>query len=382
MSAPSQVFEARVSGVVLVGTYDDPQEAQRVCEARGWAACVAREGAVVAFRSGTPKGKRDLLDRAVAKAHQGPMELGPCARCARPANVSDADGDAWCDEHDPARAAPAVSFLDALRPRVELVEVTPAMAEEWLSKALPNRRISDATVARYAADMASGAWRVTHQGIAFDQEGRLADGEHRLWAVAKAKVPVRMYVTRGLTAADRAAIDQGRGRSVADAMVMAGSKLGPRQLARAASWFRSLAILETGRIVVLSPAQVQQHLTRYGATVEWALESLPKTRPLSRAGVLAAFVYVHRVAPAVAAEALPGYVHGAGLAEGSPLLALRAYVLQHVRAQDTARRVVLKALRALAAVARGESLHRLEETDEGFEHFAKLHAQLEGEGRS
>lgn len=61
-----------------------------------------------------------------------------------------------------------------------------------------NRNLSESTVQSYANDMKNGRWTMTHQGIAFDVNGTLLDGQHRLWAIVFANIPIEFMVTRGL----------------------------------------------------------------------------------------------------------------------------------------------------------------------------------------
>lgn len=100
-----------------------------------------------------------------------------------------------------------------------IVEVSPELAKEWLKSNTFNRKVSPSTVNRYARDMASGQWRLNHQGIAFDGHGVLVDGQHRLEAVAKSGATVRMMVTWG---ADRVGIDELRVRHAADVIRFGG----------------------------------------------------------------------------------------------------------------------------------------------------------------
>ncbi len=67
-----------------------------------------------------------------------------------------------------------------------ILGVTPEMASDWLtSRRWPhNRRISKAIVAKYLKDMREGRWKTTRQGVIFDTEGYLIDGQHRLRALA------------------------------------------------------------------------------------------------------------------------------------------------------------------------------------------------------
>jgi hypothetical protein len=107
---------------------------------------------------------------------------------------------------------------------MQKMNVTPEMAQEWLETAnVRNRSMSPHTVLRYAADMLAGYWQDTHQNaIAFYDDGSLADGQHRLAAVVKAKTTVQMYVAFGLQKDAIVAIDQGRPRKMADVMAMSG----------------------------------------------------------------------------------------------------------------------------------------------------------------
>lgn len=92
--------------------------------------------------------------------------------------------------------------------RTSLIEVTPAMAEKWLADHNHNNRpISATVVKRYADEMKSGHWMLTHQGPAFDVDHRLIDGQHRLAAVSLAQVDVPMYVTFGADPATFVVLD-------------------------------------------------------------------------------------------------------------------------------------------------------------------------------
>lgn len=80
-----------------------------------------------------------------------------------------------------------------------IMEVTPEMAREWLTVNMDNnRRISGKAVEKYAADMKAGRWELNGEAICFNESGKLVNGQHRLRAVIKADVPVKMYVTVGI----------------------------------------------------------------------------------------------------------------------------------------------------------------------------------------
>lgn len=78
--------------------------------------------------------------------------------------------------------------------------VTPAKADKWLKEHnTHNRRENDGRSDRYANYIKKDQFATTHQGIAFDENGVLLDGQNRLRAIVKAGKPVEMLVVRGLT---------------------------------------------------------------------------------------------------------------------------------------------------------------------------------------
>lgn len=99
--------------------------------------------------------------------------------------------------------------------------ITPTVAAEYLAKNHPkNRPIRPHRVKGLVEDLQKGRWQLTHQGIAFDDEGRLIDGQHRLTAIIAAGVSAPMMVTRGLDISTFAVLDQGGARSAADVMCL------------------------------------------------------------------------------------------------------------------------------------------------------------------
>jgi hypothetical protein len=104
----------------------------------------------------------------------------------------------------------------------EKVVVSPQMAEKWLESNENNRRVQRDRVKMYATAMARGGWHFTHQGIAFYEDGRLADGQHRLLAIVMSQVSVWMNVTYGLKLPAATVVDAGRPRNLNNAMHFMG----------------------------------------------------------------------------------------------------------------------------------------------------------------
>lgn len=107
--------------------------------------------------------------------------------------------------------------------KIEIISVTPALAEQWLATNTDhNRRLSAKTVKRYAQDMIKGKWLITGETIKFDRDGRLIDGQHRLSAIIAAHKTVKIAVVRDLDADTMLVIDTGKTRSGGDSLAING----------------------------------------------------------------------------------------------------------------------------------------------------------------
>jgi len=110
--------------------------------------------------------------------------------------------------------------------------VTPAMAKQWLGLNTRNRPVQKNRVQLLKEQIENGSFVLTHQGIAFygDFE-ELADGQHRLAAIADGDTSVEMFVTVGLSRDTVHGIDRGRPRSIANVLHFLGMPVGSKQVA-------------------------------------------------------------------------------------------------------------------------------------------------------
>lgn len=99
----------------------------------------------------------------------------------------------------------------------EIKLITPEWAGEQL-KAFNtgNRRMRRWWSEALAQSIKRGEWILTHQGIAFTEDGRLLDGQHRLFAVVLSGVPVEMFVFSNVPNNAFSVIDIGQKRSISD----------------------------------------------------------------------------------------------------------------------------------------------------------------------
>ena len=97
-----------------------------------------------------------------------------------------------------------------------IVTVTPDMAKEWLANNNFNRPLKPRLVDKYVRQILEGNWQRTHQGVAFDGQGTLIDGQHRLHAIVKTGQNVAMLVFLNETQLAHESIDNGKTRSLLD----------------------------------------------------------------------------------------------------------------------------------------------------------------------
>lgn len=104
------------------------------------------------------------------------------------------------------------------------MRVTPAMAEAMLEYNDGNRPLSDATVAKYAKAMSEGRWIYTAQTIAFSEDGRLNNGQHRLQAIVRSGAAIDVDVRFGEAREAFAFTDVGKVRTAGDIFAINGEQ--------------------------------------------------------------------------------------------------------------------------------------------------------------
>jgi len=253
-------------------------------------------------------------------------------------------------------------------PTVTREMVTPAMAMDWLDHAnTSNRKVSEPHVQRLARDMASGEWKLTHEGIAFDPSGILIDGQHRLWAVVMSETPVEMHVWRSVTREALMAIDCGRARTLGDMLRLSGGhgNVGKNDLAVLRAMLGGFA-----GPVSLTAAEAAEALGKHAAAVRFAIETLPNAKWISSAATRAVLARAYYSCDHDLLRDF-GRMLGTGVVPDRGAVAvvlLRQFLSEkpgHSR-QATHERYT-KTQRALVAFLKGESIGRLYAASQ--EHF-------------
>ncbi|MEU2670063.1 hypothetical protein ABZ622_14545 [Streptomyces sp. NPDC007164] len=229
-----------------------------------------------------------------------------------------------------------------------IIEVTPELAENFLSRSSVNRRLDDGRVNSLADTILRGEWKLTHQGIAFDEAGELLDGQHRLNAIIKANTPVVMFVFDGLSRDVFPVLDTGKRRSAADTLLSTGAKYLPllSSTIRHVLLFKEIpndrwtgvgAYVPNDRIL----AAYNRDKNRYGEAVTIGRD-LSKHLFASQTAVAVGYFLTTEAAPAAEIdEWISGLKSGANLDPGDVRLALRE-VPKETQKRGSRRRMSLR----------------------------------------
>ena len=107
------------------------------------------------------------------------------------------------------------------------MDITPDMAKKILAHRNKNNRpIRYTHLEKLSEAIEKGEWKVTNQGIAFDADGNLIDGQHRLAAILQTRQTVKMMVATNMDAGIFDVVDTGSKRSTGDALDILGSEHG------------------------------------------------------------------------------------------------------------------------------------------------------------
>lgn len=107
-------------------------------------------------------------------------------------------------------------------PEIEIVNVTPTMATQWLATNIHNRPLSKRHLQYLIGVILRGEWSVTNDAICFGVDGQLKNGQHRLNAIVSTGKTVPLAVMRGVTANAMMAMDTGKKRSAGEQMTVMG----------------------------------------------------------------------------------------------------------------------------------------------------------------
>jgi hypothetical protein len=98
----------------------------------------------------------------------------------------------------------------------EIINISPARAEQLLQSNAGNRKMSKSTMLKYASTMASGDWKLSPQPIVIDKDGTVMDGQHRLSGIVSSGTSIRAIVISNVDRDVFEVLDRGKTRTLSD----------------------------------------------------------------------------------------------------------------------------------------------------------------------
>ncbi len=215
---------------------------------------------------------------------------------------------------------------------IEVVRVTPELAQHWLSFNSGNREVTQAKVDQYRSDMEAGYWLDNGETIRFGY-GKLLDGQHRLMALVLAGVTIRMIVVHGVDSEAQATMDTGRSRTPRDVIsIEREGRDGKWESATLGSAIHTIIAYESGLSIFsarkYTNREVRNFYLEHAAALEGTVRRVagyPRKFPLlPHARTMSAHYILGRQDADAADAFFDRLLTGDNLAKTSPMFILRA----------------------------------------------------------
>lgn len=137
-----------------------------------------------------------------------------------------------------------------------------------------NRDFSIAKAQFYAAEMDAGNWKKNHMGVAFYADSMIADGQHRMAAIALHGKPVSLPSMANFDDDAFDTIDVGKGRNAGDALKLRGVELGGVKSSIAKSVMAYESKMTTGTSPALSVIAVEKFVQAHDEQISAVLNTV------------------------------------------------------------------------------------------------------------
>lgn len=213
--------------------------------------------------------------------------------------------------------------------KVQITDITPAMAEQFIKSDTHNRPATPRTVEEYARDMAAGNWHTNGEAFQIAEDGTVLNGGHRFRAIVMSGVTLKDQVlVTGLPIAAQKTMDGGRKRNMTqDLQIMGVSNAGTCTGLTLRGWLWDKGDVKFTRTARPTRLELDEYWVKNQSQIERAAEIARRVnntfRPATATAVGTVHLITSRISVGDAAEFFAFLGSGAGLEEGSPILALR-----------------------------------------------------------
>lgn len=210
----------------------------------------------------------------------------------------------------------------------ELISVSPTIAARWLERNESNRGVREGRVNGLAEAMRRGEFVITGDTIKFAPDGRLLDGQHRLWAVLESGVTVQMLVAYNIAPEAQTVMDSGAARTFADTLKWKGEKnytIMAGALRILTGFYRTGKVVTGQYQVIATPGQMLAFLDDHPSVRDHVYTPHHETtkRMLTPSTAAALYYLFAQVDRSDAESFFTLLATGSGLREGHPIFTLR-----------------------------------------------------------
>jgi hypothetical protein len=231
-----------------------------------------------------------------------------------------------------------VDTLESAGLLCDVQTITPEDATRWLKSNKHNRPVRAAHVKFLASQITSGQWQLNGQAIIVSENDDILDGQHRLFAIVEAGIPIKSLVIYGISFDAFKTIDTGSVRTGADALALwhpEANRHDSKSVASAVKWCLRMEKKFFGSVTKISNTDVLQYVSKHKSLWRFAqtISSYPQSaRPLSIAMGVALYEIFSRKDESAADEFIRALFTGEGLTSKDP-----EYVVRNLLIKDANR---------------------------------------------
>lgn len=212
--------------------------------------------------------------------------------------------------------------------KIQIVDMTPAMAKALLEANTRNRNLNAKAVAGYARAMTQGDWLPNGEAYKIDVNGIVLDGQTRLAAVVQSGVTLKDQVlVNDLAPESQDTMDSGRKRTTADSFKIAGlsnTNVLASVARRAWQWEReNYRFTNTEYPTTQELKRILEAYPSLQRSAEVGTRTNQAFNPANATATGFAHHLFHHIDPSLTAEFFAQVATGANLDEGDPILTLR-----------------------------------------------------------
>lgn len=243
--------------------------------------------------------------------------------------------------------------------KMELLEITPALATRWLETNTGNRKLTPEHVEYLAEQMKAGGWKLTGDPIKLSHTGRLLDGQHRLNALIKADATLPFWVATNCEDNIFDVLDTGRVRKATDVVSIHTAAYPKEKAALVKNILHYKG--EIRKKWRVAPAVILDYVKAHDLTlyVEQGTKWYNRCRLLNRSEWIYLYWLLHARHTDEAYTFLNRLAHGTKIKAGDPVA-----VLRHRLEQSYGGRYAFSSAERIGYVTKAWNAHRKDERPE------------------